>query len=127
MNWRNMFIVNLLDTLGFSLGILLIKNEHNQSLLHLTAINGSLKCFSYITYFKVVDPHGLDNYKYSPLYYAIKHLKNDDSKNKEIISSFLKIIDVHLAIQKDINLKEMINKREKNNYFIQNNHHFKRE
>lgn len=79
---------------GFSLGILFIKNELNQTLLHLAAFHGALKCLVYILYFNLINPNQFDSNNRFPLYYAITNLQTEDDKNKLVLVHLLKVTNI---------------------------------
>ena len=103
--------------LGFSLGMLFIKNELNQNLLHLAAMYGSLKCLSYIVYFNLLSPHDLDIDKTLPLLHAITQLKTDDPKNRGVIAVLLKITDVTKISLEGIDLMELMTEWQKEIFY----------
>ena len=94
--------------LGFSLGILFIKNELNQSLLHVAAFLGALKCLNYILYFNLINPNELDNNNNSPLYYAVSNLKTEDDRNKSVLAHLLKITDISQVTPNGEDLTQMM-------------------
>lgn len=107
-------MVRLLITQGLSLGIIFIKNELNQSLLHLASIYGSLKCISYLIFFNLLSPNELDHNKGSALYYAITQLKTYEDKNKAIVALLLNITDLTVCSHDDVDMKELMNDWQKN-------------
>jgi hypothetical protein len=70
-----------------SLGILHIKNDLNQNLLHLCAIHNSKECMFYLLNFETVfNLNDKDSLKNTALSYFIRYHSEDNKKNREMFA-----------------------------------------
>jgi hypothetical protein len=68
-----------------SVGILHIRNENNQNLLHQCAIYGSRECMFYLLNFEtILNVDDKDNFENTSLSYLIRYHSEDSRKNREL-------------------------------------------
>ncbi len=99
-----------------SVGILHIRNENNQNLIHLCAIHSSLACMSYILNFeRLINPNEQDNFNKIPLYYLIKMHSDETEDNTNMFISLAKLTDVNIE-QDGVEIRQMFNEWQRRVY-----------
>ena len=92
-----------------SVGILHIRNDSNQNLLHLCAINGSHECMSYILEFeRILNPNEIDDYEKVPLYYCVKLHSDETEINQDMFLKLVKITNIDILCD-GVKLKDLFN------------------
>jgi ankyrin repeat protein len=92
-----------------SVGILHVRNENNQNLLHLCAIHGSIACMNYILNFeRILNANDLDKFDRTPLYYLIKMHSDETDDNINMFIKLAQISDVYIE-QEGVEIRQMFN------------------
>lgn len=90
-----------------SVGILHVRNENNQNLLHLCAIHGSTDCMNYILNFeRILNPDEFDKFNKTPLYYLIKMHSDETEDNINMFVRLTKVTNVNIE-HEGVELRQM--------------------